>query len=403
MRQGVPVALALGIVVHAFPARDDQHCQRIADHVQSGARHVHDAVDASDERQAFQWNTGAAQGRQQHNEGNARYARDAFGGDHQGQHQHQLRANRQVDAVQLSDEDGCDALIERRTVKVERVARGHHETANRLRCAIGFHLLDHPWQHGFRAGRGVGQNQLVLEDTHQPDDRKAECTSDQPQHHEGEEGDGHVNQNHQLGERQQRGEAEVGDSHRNQGKHTNRRVVHDHVSDLEHGLRDALKQLHQRFTDLGLQAGKPQAEQHRKEDDRQHLATRHGGEDVGRDQVENGRDKRMIVLNFSRSLLILGNIDGAQCAHVDAGARMEHVGQHQPHQNRDSGHDFKIENGLETDTSQLLGIAHARDADDQRGDNDGNNDHLDQTNEDIACGLQDVGDPPGLFCAEMIE
>ncbi len=111
----------------------------------------------------------------------------------------------------------------------------------------------------------------------------------------------------------------------------------------------------------------------------------------------------MIVLNFSRSLLILGNIDSAQCAHVDAGARMEHVGQHQAHQNRDSGHDFEIQNGLETDTPQLLGIAHACNADDQRGDNDRDNDHLDQTNEDIACGLQDVSDPPGLFCTEMIE
>ena len=52
----------------------------------------------------------------------------------------------------------------------------------------------------------------------------------------GEEQDGAVNQQHQLGQGHQRGETEVGDSHGDQCKHTDWRVVHDHVSDFEHRL-----------------------------------------------------------------------------------------------------------------------------------------------------------------------
>ncbi|MNL14370.1 hypothetical protein D3C87_1353060 [compost metagenome] len=99
MRQGVPVALALGVVVHAFPTSDNQNSQCVADHVQCGTGHVHDAVDTGNERQAFQWNTDAAKGGQQYHEGHARYAGDTFGGDHQGQYQQQLLADRQVDAI----------------------------------------------------------------------------------------------------------------------------------------------------------------------------------------------------------------------------------------------------------------------------------------------------------------
>ena len=43
------------------------------------------------------------------------------------------------------------------------------------------------------------------------------------------------------------------------------------------------------------------------------------------------------------------------------------------------------------------------DSDNQRRNHDRDNDHLDQTDKDIAGRLQNVTDPPGLFSTEMVE
>ncbi|MNF33664.1 hypothetical protein D3C84_144840 [compost metagenome] len=403
MRQGVPVALALGIVVHAFPTRDNQYGQGVADHVQCGTRHVHDAVDTGDERQTFQRNTNAAQSSQQYHEGHARYTGDAFGGDHQGQNQQQLLADRQVDAVELGNKDGGDRLVQGRTVEVERITGRHHEAADGFRCAVGFHLLDHAWQHGFRRRGGVGQHQLILEDAHQLDHREAEQASDQAQHHEGEEGDGDVNQDHQFGQRYQRREAEVGNGHRDQCEHADRGVVHDHVGDLEHAFRYALEHLHQRLAQVRLQARQTETEQHGEEDDRQHFAAGHGREDVRRDQVEDGLDERVFMLHFGGGRLVLRDVHCAQGAHVDAGTRVEQVGQQQADNDGDGGDDFEIDDRLQANPPEFLGVAHAGNADNQGRDDDRDHDHLDQTDKDIACRLQDVADPPSLLGTEVIE
>ncbi|MCY1360040.1 hypothetical protein D9M69_466480 [compost metagenome] len=294
-------------------------------------------------------------------------------------------------------------MVQGRTVEVERVTGRHHETANGFRRAVGFHLLDHARQHGFGAGGGVGQYQLILEDAHQLDHREAEQASDQTQDYESEEGDGDVNQDHQLGQRYQRREAEVGNGHRDQCEHADRGVVHDHVSDLEHAFRYALEHLHQRLAQVRLQARQTETEQNREEDDRQHFAANHGREDVRRDQVEDGFDERMFMLNLGRRGLVLGNVHSAQGAHVDAGTRMEQVGQQQADHDGDGGDDFEVDDGLEADAPQLLGVTDAGNADDQRGNDDRDHDHLDQTDKDIACRLQDVADPPGFFGTEMVE
>ena len=174
---------------------------------------------------------------------------------------------------------------------------------------------------------------------------------------------GDVNQNHQLGQRQQGGEAEVGDGHGDQCEYADRGVLHDHVGDFEHALGDALEHLHQRLAQVRLQARQTQAEQHGEEDDRQHFAAGHGREDVRRDQVEDGLDERVFMLYFGGSRLVLGDVHRAQGAHVDAGARVEHVGQHQPDDDGDSGEDFEIDDRLQADTPELLGVAHAGNAD----------------------------------------
>ena len=137
------------------------------------------------------------------------------------------------------------------------------------------------------------------------------------------------------------------------------------MRDFEHRLGHALEGFHQRVTQLGVQARQAEAEEYREEDDRQHLTASHGSEDVRRDQVEDGLNERMLVGHFSSSGLILGNIDRAQRAHVDPGARVEHVGQHQADQNRDGGHHLEVKNGFKTDATQLLRITNACNPDNQ--------------------------------------
>ncbi|MND75282.1 hypothetical protein D3C80_668940 [compost metagenome] len=175
------------------------------------------------------------------------------------------------------------------------------------------------------------------------------------------------------------------------------------MSDLEHGFGNALEGFHQRIANLCLQARQAQAEQHREEDDRQHLATHQRCEDVRRNQVEDGLDERVFMLNLGRSGLILGNIDGTQGTHVDTGTRMEQVGQHQADHDRDGGDHLEVNDGLEADTAEFFRIANPGDTHDQRRNHDRDDDHLDQANEDVTCRLQDVADPPCLFCTEMVQ
>jgi hypothetical protein len=102
------------------------------------------------------------------------------------------------------------------------------------------------------------------------------------------------------------------------------------------------------------------------------------------------------MLHLGRGRLVLGDVHGTQGAHVDAGARVEQVGQHQADDDGDGGDDFEVDDGLQADAAQFLRVANSGDADDQRGNHDRDHDHLDQADKDIACRLQDVADPPGL-------
>ena len=54
VRQRVPVALAFGVVVHAFPTRNHQYRQGVTNDVQRGTCHVHHTVNTRDEGQTFQ-------------------------------------------------------------------------------------------------------------------------------------------------------------------------------------------------------------------------------------------------------------------------------------------------------------------------------------------------------------
>ena len=175
------------------------------------------------------------------------------------------------------------------------------------------------------------------------------------------------------------------------------------MGDFEHALGHALEHGHQRFAQFRLETRQAQAEQHREEDDRQHLATGNSGEDIRGDQVEDGLDERMFMLHFGGSRLVLGDIDGTQGTHVDASAWVEQVGEQQAHHDGDGGDDFEVEDGFDADTTELFRVAYTGNADDQRRNHNRDHDHLDQADKDIARRLQHVADPPGFFGTEVVE
>ncbi|MCY1398107.1 hypothetical protein D9M71_131330 [compost metagenome] len=152
-----------------------------------------------------------------------------------------------------------------------------------------------------------------------------------------------------------------------------------------------------------MQAGKPQAKENREEDDRQHFAPGNGGENIGRDQVEDRLDERVFMLDLVGGLLVLGNVHGTQGAHIDAGTWMEHVSQHQADHDRDGGHHLEIDNGFQADAAQLLRVTDTGDTDNQRGNHDRDDNHLDQPDENITGRLQDITDPPCLFSTEVVK
>ncbi|MNS13264.1 hypothetical protein D3C72_448530 [compost metagenome] len=82
---------------------------------------------------------------------------------------------------------------------------------------------------------------------------------------------------------------------------------------------------------------------------------------------------------------------------------MEQVGQQQADDDGDRGHHFEVDDGLQADAAQFLRVANPGDTHDQRRNHDRDDDHLDQANEDVTSGLEDVADPPCLFCTEMIQ
>nr|GFD59341.1 hypothetical protein [Tanacetum cinerariifolium] len=83
---------------------------------------------------------------------------------------------------------------------------------------------------------------------------------------------------------------------------------------------------------------------------------------------------------------------GTQRAHVDAGARVEHVGEQKANDDGNRGNDFEVQNRLQTDATELFRVPHTCDADNQRRDHDRDDDHLDQADKDVTRWLEDITD-----------
>ena len=88
-----------------FPARDHRRGQAVSQHVHRGARHVHERIDAENERHTFRREVEAGHRRSQDHERGAGHVGDALTGQHQCQHHQELRAERQMQARGLGHED----------------------------------------------------------------------------------------------------------------------------------------------------------------------------------------------------------------------------------------------------------------------------------------------------------
>ena len=72
--------------------------------------------------------------------------------------------------------------------------------------------------------------------------------------------------------------------------------------------------------------------------------------------------------------------------HPDPG--LEHVGDDQPDDEGQGGHDLEIEERLEADAADRPQVAHAADAGDDSGEDDRTDEHLDQLDEGVAQRLE---------------
>ena len=161
-----------------------------------------------------------------------------------------------------------------------------------------------------------------------------------------------MHQNHQLRQRPEGGKTEVRHGDGDKREHPYRRVTHHHVGHFKHGLGDRAEHGHQRFAVRRGQRGEPQTKQDREEDNRQHLALRHRGHDVGRYQRKDSAHQAVrMALHVSGCTLVFRNIHRSQLRHINPGTRLEHVRQGDTENDRNRSDHFEIDNGFRTNTT----------------------------------------------------
>ncbi len=126
-------------------------------------------------------------------------------------------------------------------------------------------------------------------------------------------------------------------------------------------------------------------EDHRKEQDRQDVVTRKGGENVFRDDVQH--DLAEVLVPFPRCLIsleillvLLGHLHPAA---VDPRARPRHVRNHQPDRQRQRRHQLEVNDRLQPHSPGLAKVPNAGDPHHHRQEDDRRHHHLHQPDEPI--------------------
>ena len=195
------------------------------------------------------------------------------------------------------------------------------------------------------------------------------------QHDQHEQHASDVEADHQLTQLHQRAYAVSADGEGHRTQRTEWRQLHDHVDDVEHHMGETVDEVQYRLA-VGTQAMQGETEDHREHQHLQDIAIGEGANNGRRDYIE---DKAYDAL-VCACRHVTGNFAGIQGRHVNmhASARLNHVNHDQADQQRDSRHDFEVEQGITAGLADRFHALHAGNTADHRTENNGRDDHLDQ-------------------------
>ena len=246
--------------------------------------------------------------------------------------------------------------------------------------------LEHQGRHhSLRRGRAQGDENLFAEVSQQLEQAEPGCARDAAQYHHDEE-DGY--QPHIGGELRQRletAQAILSDGICHAAEGADGRKAHDETDDAEHAAQKEIQQIDQRARGLA-ELRESQAEEHAEEDDLQHIAADKGIADAGWNDVQQKVRKTQMLCGCSVS----GDGFRIQRSRIDVHPPpgTQHGHGYQSHQQRDRGDHLKVKQRFDTYASNFLQVAHARDANDDAGKDDGRKRQADQTDKSITQRLE---------------
>ena len=369
-------------VERTFPPRNDDGRDGIADEIGQRAAFAHEPVDTQDQREARDRHRRHDRQRcREGDEARAGHARRALRTDHRDEQQGELIAQAEVDTDRLRDEQRRERHIDVGAVEVEAVTRGHDHADDRPGAARTLHLLHQARQRGFRRRGAEDEQQFGLQIGDQVEDRETARPRDRAKDDDHEEDRGQIEGGDQQAQIGERFDAIFADGESHRPERADRRKAHQHADEVE---EDGRHLLHHPQYLLSRLAGVRQRETE-DDGDEQRLQDRARGQrrDEGcRDDVEQEGGQRRVV----RRLLVLRDRARIERRRVDVHprARLHHIGDDQPDDQRQRREEEEIAEGLARDAAERLRLAHRGDADRHGQEDHRRDNHLDELDESVA-------------------
>ena len=379
----VQALLAVTLQVQSVNA-DGAGC--VTGDVDDGTAHIQDTVDTGDQCDALQGQADGLQNHGQHDDAGTGNTGGADGSQGGGQDDGQLLGQSQIDAEDLGDEDGADALVDGGAVHVDGCAQGQDEACDLLTDAqlLGGLHVEGQGAHGACAGEG--EDHCLTHALEELDRAHASHQTDGGGvDHDHVDDVGDVSDQDDLQQGQQNSGAVLSDDGADQSEDADGGQLDDHAHDLEGDLSKAVDDL---VSHLALLTGQDDAEAQEQgdDDDLQHGSLHQGLECVGGEDVDDGVDEAG-SLGSGVAQLISGQDEA--CADV------QQVSEQQAEGDGQGGGAHVVDHGTQADGADLANILQGDDALGDGQQHHGNDDHLDQVQVDGAEGLDvfhgDVG------------
>ena len=302
--------------------------------------------------------------------------------EHEREHHRDLLADGEIDARRLRHEDRRQRQVERAAIEVEAVAKRQDEGHDAARHTERLHAFHGPRQGRFRRGRGEGDEGRLLDGLEEPDDRDAEHQHHRQQHQAEEDGQRHVEGEHEVAEVPQDTQSTVADGIGDGRADADRRVEHHDVGDLEHRLGERFAPLQYGLALLAHHA-EADGEHHAEDHDLEHVAGGHGLDDRGRHHVQQDL---VPGLGLRAHLYLTG---GRRQHH--AHARLEQVHREEADEERERRDDLEVDDRAQAHPAHVLEMPGPGDPGHQRAEEQRRDDHPDHADEDQAEGPDDIG------------